>query len=131
MQSETTLHLLFNHTLSSEQREDAYQTLGVSSIRYCPDDILEVWGGIPPDIVSLKSWLEPVSGYIASHCRRGDYVLVQGDCGAVYLAIAWIRAAGAIPVYATTQRNSVEREVDGTVIKESIFKHVIFREYGN
>ncbi len=34
-----------------------------------------------------------------------------------------------IPVYATTERVAIERIIDGEIVKQSIFKHVQFREY--
>jgi len=34
-----------------------------------------------------------------------------------------------VAVYATTKRNVVEKEIDGKIVKTSIFEHIRFRKF--
>ena len=61
---------------------------------------------------------------------NSDFVLIQGDFGAVYLMVNFAFSLGLIPVYATTERIVVEKRMqDNTVKSERIFKHKMFRRY--
>ena len=130
MQTKPTLYLLFNHTLTPEQEEDAYSSLGVESIVYMPDDILAIWKNISPQKKYLKELLYPIYDSMHKLCKEEDYILVQGDFGATYQVVQKAFSLKLKPIYATTQRTSVEKLVDGKNIKTSVFEHVIYREYG-
>lgn len=124
------LFLLFSHTLTDEQAADARAALGVTSCVALPDDLQAIWSDIPPDLETLDAHLQPIFEWLAMHAQPGDYVLAQGDFGAVYLSVTWALAHQLIPVYATTARRAVEiRLPDGKVQTQRTFQHVRFRNY--
>jgi hypothetical protein len=130
MKNKPKLYLLFNHTLTSEQEHDALDHFSIDDIVYFPKELLDIWKNIPPHKPSIISILLPINDYMVSTCRKGDYVLIQGDAGASYLAIKKAFSLGLHPCYATTKRTSVEQLIEGKVVKTSVFKHSIFRQYG-
>jgi hypothetical protein len=123
--------LLFNHALTTGQEADAHAFLGVESIVPMPRDIQEIWGCIPPDIEALITYLEPVFLWLRQEADAGDYVLIQGDFGAVYQVVQFAFEEGYIPVYSTTLRKAEENYLaDGTVSLSHVFRHERFRRYG-
>lgn len=130
MSKKPTLHLLFNHTLDDVQKHDAHASLGVERIVYLPDTMLDIWGNISPKRKNLKDLLYPIYDYMHSQCKRGDFILVQGDAGATFLIVQKAMTLGVKPIYATTERIAKETMKNGTLVKTSVFKHVIFRHYG-
>ena len=126
------LHLLFNHKLTEVQAKNAYESLGVESIVYFPQELLQVWGGIPPEAASIKSLLMAHAEYMARRCQEGDYILIQGDPGATFLMVQKALSLGLFPVYATTSRAGTieKRDAQGRVVKSSVFEHVRYRVYG-
>ncbi|PIE72265.1 MAG: hypothetical protein CSA20_08755 [Deltaproteobacteria bacterium] len=125
------LFLLFNHSLTAEQEADARISLCVEQIVTAPKEIAGIWAQLPPDIESLVPYLQPIRTWLETETRPGDIVLVQGDFGAVYLMVVFLKEIGCVPVYATTRRKAVERLLDdGTVELSHSFRHVRFRKYG-
>jgi hypothetical protein len=125
----TTMHLLFNHTLTDAQQQDARQTLGVAQFVPLPDGLQRLWSQVPPDAEHLDEHLSPVWAYLRTEVTAGSVVLVQGDFGATCLAVEIVQSLGAVAVYATTRRTAIEKTVDGKVVKTSVFEHVRFRRY--
>ncbi len=53
-----------------------------------------------------------------------------GDFGATYAMVEYAKSLGLIAIYATTLRESKEiLNKDGSITKQNIFKHCIFRKY--
>ena len=126
-----SLYLLFNHELTSLQKEDALVSLGVERIRVPPPDLKSMWRRIPPDLPAIDSYLEPVREWLKGDAGKGDYVLIQGDFGACFIMVGFALDQGLIPIYSTTEREAVEEQGDdGTVRLTHQFKHRIFRRYG-
>ncbi|MEN7546982.1 CRISPR-associated protein Csx20 [Rapidithrix thailandica] len=125
------LYLLFSHSLTPEQMADARRSLGVEEFVSLPEDLQQRFSNIPPDIDDLNEYLTPVYDWIGEHANELDYFLVQGDFGATYKIVDFIKSFNyGIPVYATTARQSVdETQPDGSVVTQRIFKHQCFREY--
>jgi len=123
------MFLLFSHTLTQEQKEDAKNSLGVGEFIKLPPSLQELWSNIPPDIKDITSYLEPIKAWLKENIQIGDYALVQGDFGATCKIATFVKEQGAKAVYATTKRNVEEKLLDGKVIKTSVFKHIIFREF--
>ena len=123
------LILLFSHTLTVTQKEDAKNSFGLEEFVSLPKELQMLWSSVPSDLEDLNDYLEPLKSYLKSELKKGDMVLVQGDFGATFSMVSFIYELGFKAVYATTKRNVVEREVDGKVIKTSVFEHVKFREY--
>ncbi|MDQ1245539.1 MAG: hypothetical protein QG565_1880 [Campylobacterota bacterium] len=123
------LHLLFNHTLTVEQASDAKASLLCEKFVSLPQELQELWSSVPPDLKSLKEYLNPIKEYLGATVKKDDFVLVQGDFGATYMMVNFVKSLGAKPIYATTSRDVVEVREGDKVIKKSIFKHERFREY--
>lgn len=123
--------LLFNHTITRLQLTDARNSLGVEKIIEMPHDIKAIWSNIPPDLEWLCEYLEPVKTWLAMSAHPGDYVLIQGDFGATYLAVQFAFKQGLIPVYSTTYRHAEEQfQPDGSIRMLHRFEHCTFRKYG-
>lgn len=123
--------LLFSHELTVDQREDADASLAINEFVSLSPDLQELWRNILPMKSLLSDYLEPFRRWIEENADLGDYVLIQGDFGAAYSMVNFAFSAGVIPVYATTERESVEVQMpDGSVKLERIFKHRMFRIYG-
>lgn len=123
------LHLLFNHTLTQEQLSDAKASLFCYVIVSLPQELQELWSSVPPNLKSLEEYLKPIKEYVSAYIQKDDFVLVQGDFGATYIMVNFLKSLGAKPIYATTSRDVVEIREGDKVIKKSIFKHERFREY--
>jgi hypothetical protein len=127
-----SLFLLFNHTLTPRQEEDARLNLEVERIVASPPAIEKLWSQIPAELESLACYLEPVRKWLERTATPGDLLLVQGDFGAVCLMVEFARQAGLVPLYSTTRREADEKHLeDGSVRLEHRFRHVRFRYYGH
>ena len=125
-----TLFLLFSHTLTPDQVADAEQTLSVTAFVALPPSVQVLWSDIPPDAETLTAHLQPVLNWLTATAQPGDYVLVQGDFGAVYAAVTAALQHDLIPIYATTARRTLEiRQPDGSIQIQRVFRHVRFRRY--
>ncbi len=124
------LILLFNHTLTNAQENDARESLGVSKIITPPADIQQLWSQVPPDTDDLAGHLAPLFVWLNSVARTGDFVLVQGEFGASCLAVKESFRLGLIPVYSTTRREAFEEHLPGGRVEiRHVFSHVRFRRY--
>ena len=126
-----TLFLLFNHDLTPSQEAGAWSELQVGAIVKLPLELYNLWSQIPADLRSVSSYIGPIKRWLAAQAREGDYVLIQGDFGAVYLMVQFCLERGLIPVYSTTRRQADENHLpDGSVQMTHHFQHHIFRRYG-
>jgi len=123
------LFLLFSHTLTKRQEQDAKESLRVEQFVSLPKELQELWSNIPPHLAELHNYLEPLKVYIGNEAKEGDLFLIQGDFGGCYEMINFVKALGYSAVHSTTTRDVVEKTANGKVEKFSRFKHVIFREY--
>ena len=81
---------------------------------------------------TIDEYLQPILDWIDEHCTNSDdYILIQGDFGATYFLVDYCKKRNyAIPIYATTERKSVEEvQEDGSIKTQRIFKHKRFRLY--
>lgn len=126
-----SLFPFFNHSLTNEQKEHARAILGVERFIEVPEELIRLWGEVPAEKEALLSWIQPVFTWLREHGEKGDYVLIQGEFGAVYLMVRFALAKGYIPIYATTERHAMEKRMDdGSIRLEHVFRFVRFREYG-
>jgi hypothetical protein len=123
------LFLLFSHTLTKTQEQDAKESLGIDQFVSLPVELQELWSNIPPHLTELSVYLEPLKEYIRNHANEGDVFLVQGDFGGCCEMVNFIKSLGFKVVHSTTTRDVVEKTVNGKVEKFSRFEHVIFRSY--
>jgi len=123
--------LLFSHDLTQEQIEELERGWGVEVIEPLPPELQKLWSSVPPHLDSLSQYLAPVLEWMEKIGEPGDKAVIQGDFGAVYLAVRKAFELGVTPLYATTRREVREvLQPDGSVKQERVFRHVRFRVYG-
>ena len=124
------LLLCFSHTLTKEQQEAARRELGVHTWISLPPELQEKFQQVPPNLSSLREYVQPIFLWLEREGKGGDYVLIQGDYGLTFLLVQKAFALGLQPIYATTARHTREtRQPDGSLRIERVFRHVRFRHY--
>ncbi len=124
------LFLIFNHQITANQALSARASLGVDIIVPLPENLKFIWEQVPPDLAEIADYLEPIKRWLLAQARPGDYVLVQGDCGACYILVNIAFENNLIPVYSTTERKALEvHGANGDVALTHHFRHVAFRRY--
>jgi hypothetical protein len=123
------MFLLFSHKLTDEQINDAKKSLGVNEFIYLPQELQDLWSKIPANIDSLNQYLTPLKTYLKHNANKNDYVLIQGDFGAVYEMVNFAKSINLVPIYATTKRETKEQKQQDRIVKTSIFKHIRYRKY--
>ena len=121
--------LIFSHTLTEEQIEDAKNSFGIHDFVYMPENIQKIWSDIPSSISDIHNYLNPVQNFILNNSSQDDYVLIQGDFGATYNTVNFCKQNKRIVIYSTTKRISKEIVRDNVIEKISYFSHISFREY--
>ena len=128
-----TLFLLFSHSLTEDQKQDAQDSLGVSEFVSLPVELQQMFSNVPPELEELDDYLDPIIDWINDNAYdESDYILIQGDYGATYSLIKYMNYRGtfATPIYATTERKWVDTvQDDGGILTLRIFKHKRFRKY--
>ncbi len=123
------LILLFSHNMTDEQKEDAKVSFGVEEFISLPNNLQIIWSNIPASLENLSDYLQPIRDYLIDNIESGDMVLVQGDFGATCAMASFVKSIEGEAIYATTKRNVEEKEIDGKIIKTSVFEHVRFRKF--
>lgn len=121
--------LVFSHALTNIQIEDA-KSMGVTNFLYLPEDLRNIWSDIRPEGDLPISDLDRIAEWIKTNSNAGDFALVQGDFGATYYIVNKCFEMELVPVYSTTKRVALERNISvNEVARESVFEHVNFRRY--
>ena len=129
MEKEVTLHILISHPLSDIQRDQAGQQFGILDFRIPPEPLLAKWRSVPPEIDSLRSYASPFLSWL-SEANTGYYAMIQGEFGMTRRLTDFCFKHDLIPIYATTQRNVVEKKLpDGRTETRRTFSHIRFRKY--
>lgn len=123
------MFLLFSHTLTKNQKDDAMKSFGIEEFIYLPKDLQELFSNVPNDLKKLSEYLTPIKLFLKQYSKEGDFVLIQGDFGATYILVNFAKSLKLKAVYSTTKRVTQEFEEDGKIIKKSIFEHERFRDY--
>jgi len=123
------LFLVFSHSLTQKQEEDAKKSLKVDEFVSLPQELQKIFSNIPPEEKDISKYIFPIKEFLKKESQKGDYVLIQGDFGAVVDLVNFSKSIGLIPIYSTTKRESIEKIIDNKVIKQSVFKHILFRRY--
>ncbi|MFW6025862.1 MAG: CRISPR-associated protein Csx20 [Candidatus Woesearchaeota archaeon] len=125
------LFLLFSHEITDKQKNDAIKSLNIDKIILLPDNLQSKWSNIPANLDSLKEYLLPFKRWLNKEVEKDDYILVQGEFGAVYFIVSWAKNNNLTPIYSTTERN-VKEKIDGEIVKSvKKFEHIRFRKYDN
>ncbi len=123
-----SIFLLFSHKLTDSQIEEL-KSNGITRFVYLPSGLQILWSNVPPDLGELKGYLKPIIEWLKNNAKSGDWVLVQGDFGAVFTVVDFCFYNGLVPVYATTRRLSIEGIEGDALLKLSRFDHAVFRKY--
>ena len=121
--------LLFSHNLTDEQKSDARALFGIEQFIVLPNDLQTLWSNIPATLEDLSEYLQQIKDFLTENINKNDVVLVQGDFGATCSMAFFVKSLGGVAVYATTKRDVVEKEIDGKIVKTSVFEHVRFRVF--
>ena len=131
MKRKKSILVIFNHgTLSKDQIDylKFENRIEKENILYLDDKNKTIWGNI--DTESSVINLDKLEEFILDKTKIDDYILIQGEFGAVFKLVDFCFRIGRIPVYATSKRESQDFEKeDGSIEKRSVFKFVRFREY--
>ncbi len=112
-----------------DQIRDAQENFGVCDFIRLPQELQKKWSNVPAKLENLDNFMVDFENFVKANAKEGDFALVQGDFGVTYKMIEFCKKEGIRAVYATTKRIAKEMIADGRVVKNSIFKHVRFREY--
>jgi hypothetical protein len=123
------MFLLFSHQLTPAQIKDARYHWSIDEFVALGGDLQKLWSQIPPELESLDGYLQPIKEYLKKNVTKNDAVLIQGDFGGCYEMVNWVKQLDAVAIYATTNRNVIEKNVNGKIVKTSYFEHVRFRKY--
>ncbi len=123
------MFLLFSHTLTPLQIEDAKKSLNVEEFVYLPSNLQRIWSAIPPDIENIKDLLKPIEEFLVQSSKKDDFVLIQGDFGATCYMVSFSKEIDLIPIYSTNKRVAKEIKKGDKLIKISEFKHLRYRRY--
>jgi hypothetical protein len=124
------MFLIFSHQLTDLQKQDACLNLNISEFIYLPDNLQRKWLDISPYEETLSLFLQDLLVWLKINAKKDDYVLVQGDFGAVFLVVDFCFKNELVPVYSTTKRQIVNEETEGENVNISrVFSHVRFRKY--
>ena len=123
--------LLFSHELTPDQEKELREKWEVSSIVSLPFELQRLWSEVPPKLDALTPYLIPLWSWMEVKANPGDLAVIQGEFGAVYLAVKKAFSLGVTPLYATTRREIRETpQPNGSIKQERVFRHVRFRVYG-
>ncbi|MDX1904535.1 MAG: CRISPR-associated protein Csx20 [Thermonemataceae bacterium] len=123
------LYLLFSHSLTPEQIQDAQENWQIKNFIALPEELQSTWSNVPPLLSSLKTYLKDIFLWL-EQAQKADKVLIQGDFGATYLMIQFARQRKLVPIYSTTTRKVIETVLpDGSIHTERLFVHQQFRIY--
>ena len=124
------LFLLFSHTLTNNQIDDAKNSLGIDEFVMLSSELQVLWSNVPPRLEDLVGYLQSIRNFLIENLDADDLVLIQGDFGATCSMVSFVKSLGFDAVYATTQRELLElKDNDAKVVKTSVFSHVRFRQY--
>ncbi|MFW6308045.1 MAG: CRISPR-associated protein Csx20, partial [Campylobacterales bacterium] len=85
----TSMFLLFSHSLTDEQIEDAKNSLGVDEFISLPDSLQQAWSSVPPELDGVREYAEAFYEFLSRRAMKGDFVLISGDFGLCYLLVQW------------------------------------------
>lgn len=123
------MFLLFSHTITEAQEQDAKSSFGVEEFVGLPAKLQKLWSNVPADLDNVVEYLQPIRDFLIDNMEEDDVVLVQGDFGATCSMASFVKSLGGVAVYATTKRDVIEKEVAGKIVKTSVFEHVRFRRF--
>ena len=124
------IFILLSHKITPEQEKEIYEDLKCKNIFYLSEDLQKIWSNINPEGGLPLDKISEIVQLLNKESKEGDYILVQGDVGAVFYIVDWCFKNDRIPIYATTKRIFQEEKLpDGSIRNTHIFKHENFRKF--
>jgi hypothetical protein len=124
------IFLLFSHQLTSVQKKELKDDFQVNEFIRLPLELQVIWSNIPSATSSIKKHLKSLFNWLKEEANGGDLVLVQGEFGAVFMAVDFCLKNGLTPIYATTKREVTEETLSAEAVEiKRIFTHVRFRKF--
>jgi len=122
--------VIMSHPLSVEQEGELHTRFAPEEILFLPESLKSTWTSIPSLGPWNPEWIEDILTWLKGEMVPGDIAIVQGEYGATFFLVNWLKERGIDSYYATTERQAIEtiRE-DGSVEMKKIFRHVNFRQY--
>lgn len=122
------MFLFFSHRLNDEQIQEAKERWSIDIFIYLPQCLQNKWSNINPveDFIDLS----PFIGWIEANAGAKDVFLVQGDFGATFELVTYLKNRNNTVVYSTSER--IVKEVvkeDSSIEITHRFKHNRFRLY--
>ncbi|MDR9796035.1 CRISPR-associated protein Csx20 [Aeribacillus pallidus] len=122
--------VIMSHKLTEGQKQELYQRFNAESFIDFPEPLKKQWMNIPPVGPWQNEFLKEIKEWLTNQLTKGDKVIVQGEFGATFSLVYWLKKNGYAVYYATTERKVVEEvKPNGTVETIRRFQHVCFREY--
>lgn len=124
------LIVLLSHDITDEQLQEAQTRFKCQKVIYPPPELQSIWSQIPSAGELTGQEVMPFIDFLADNSTSGDFILIQGDYGMVFVLVDWALDNVRIPVYATSRRQAVENQLpDGSTAIFRQFRHVNFRKY--
>ena len=122
--------IILSHNLTEEQKSDLEVNWNVEGFIDLPEILKEQWKNINPEDEELNNdIIRQLVKFIEDNTEEEDYILIQGEYGMTFLMANKCLDLNRIPIYATTKRISIEKNIDGEIHLEKVFKHIRFRKY--
>ncbi len=122
------MYLLFSHTLTKEQINDAKKNYNVKQFIKLPNNLQKIWSDVNPFQIE-KKLLHEVEIFLSENAKPADYILIQGEWGFTYSMVNFSMRQGYIPIYSATKREYSQKIIDDKIVNEHIFHHVRFKKY--
>ncbi|MCK9328829.1 MAG: CRISPR-associated protein Csx20 [Candidatus Cloacimonetes bacterium] len=122
------IFLFFSHRLNDIQEKELMEKWAIDRYIYLPNCLQYKWSNIDPHILEID--ISPFTGWIEANSNSEDIFLVQGDFGATFKLVTFLKLKGNTVIYSTTERVCCESpdNNDGVKITHR-YKHIQFREY--
>lgn len=124
-----SLFLVFSHQLTDVQMNEVKERFNIEHFVSLPSNLQEFWSNVNPELDTIEEGINEILDFLEKEMKVDDLVLVQGDYGATFQLVTALNEGGVSCIYSTTKRNIIEYELQGKIVKQSIFEHVNFRFY--
>ena len=124
--------LLFSHILTESQISELKNHFNIETITYLPDYLQNIWSNIPPDYIDIEKELTSIKEFVTQNLYNNgkNYILVQGEYGAVYHMVNFAFENNCIPIYSASKRAYESKKIDEDKIENiHYFKHIKFQLY--
>ncbi|MBR3731219.1 MAG: hypothetical protein IKQ61_05180 [Spirochaetales bacterium] len=121
-------YCLLNHTLTDNQIKELETKYDCAQIIYPDEDLKNIWSQIPPTEKLDMTVIDKVTQWLMS-AKQFDVLIIQGEFGSTFMLVDYALKNQIIPLYAVSKRISQEVSNGESVTRNTVFRHVCFREY--